>query len=609
MPKIVTFKYNKDNFDEIKNYNFGRNWPVVYVLEDKKEIYIGQTVNAYYRSRQHYENPESYELLDLNGQNYDKVKKYWEKLEQYGYSEEFELETICNQISSNQNLGIPAIIFVLSKKKCEKMAQNIKETSYVSVQESESAIKFFDSNLREFKNCSQYVEMRKVVSRGIGYHHSGLIPKIREVVEFLIKNKLIKIVFATETFAVGLNFPVKTVVITSLKKPTQNGFRFLTTSEYKQMAGRAGRRFLDPFGNVILMLFNPKSKLAYPAWSDINLIVNGNPNSVKSKYVIEPNYVLKNIMNSSYSIVGLKSFKYYKDGVPNRNITCNEKYLKLFDIDKKQREFAKNGIGYKDKNYQKMLSKLTPNEKIEYQEFLKKYDDSFRKTDLELYLELENKIVEFLKDSGYIIKTKSDFDLDLDSDKNTIKNSWKLTQKGLMACNFTEINPIIFMDNIDKIFSNSSVSICVLSMFIDDGIKIRNDEIIIWEEIEPEIIYWENAVKKYEKFIGIFPKWTFYPKNYIAIKEWLENPDMSLDQIAQNYDIDLGLFVKILMKVYQIMNELIPKLDKLNQSDLTKKFSEQKELLSSLCNFEKLSNLGKTEIGRASCRERVSSPV
>lgn len=66
MSKIVTFKYNKDNFDEIKNYNFGRNWPVVYVLEDKKEIYIGQTVNAYYRSKQHYENPERRKLDEIH---------------------------------------------------------------------------------------------------------------------------------------------------------------------------------------------------------------------------------------------------------------------------------------------------------------------------------------------------------------------------------------------------------------------------------------------------------------------------------------------------------------------------------------------------------------
>jgi len=66
MSSIVTFKYKKENFDEIKNFNFGRNWPVVYVMEDKKEIYIGQTVNAYYRSKQHYENPERRKLNEIH---------------------------------------------------------------------------------------------------------------------------------------------------------------------------------------------------------------------------------------------------------------------------------------------------------------------------------------------------------------------------------------------------------------------------------------------------------------------------------------------------------------------------------------------------------------
>jgi DUF2075 family protein/SOS-response transcriptional repressor LexA/DNA replication protein DnaC len=66
MSNIVTFKYSKDSFDKIKNYNFGRNWPVVYLLENKKEAYIGQTVNAYYRSKQHYENPERRKLNEIH---------------------------------------------------------------------------------------------------------------------------------------------------------------------------------------------------------------------------------------------------------------------------------------------------------------------------------------------------------------------------------------------------------------------------------------------------------------------------------------------------------------------------------------------------------------
>ena len=62
MSEIITFPFNKEDFNQIKNYKFGRNWPVVYILENKKEIYIGQTVNAYYRSKQHFENPERSKL-------------------------------------------------------------------------------------------------------------------------------------------------------------------------------------------------------------------------------------------------------------------------------------------------------------------------------------------------------------------------------------------------------------------------------------------------------------------------------------------------------------------------------------------------------------------
>ena len=66
MKNIETFPFNKDNFDQIRNFKFGKNWPVVYVLEDKKEIYIGQTVNVHSRSKQHYENPERAKLKQIH---------------------------------------------------------------------------------------------------------------------------------------------------------------------------------------------------------------------------------------------------------------------------------------------------------------------------------------------------------------------------------------------------------------------------------------------------------------------------------------------------------------------------------------------------------------
>lgn len=514
--------------------------------------------------------PESYSIIDLSDLNYNRVKRYWDKLEEYGYSESFEIETICNIISSNPNLGIPAIIFVLSKKKCEKFAHSI-ESSYIDSSTRAEILKFYDSNLREFRDCVQYNEVRKVIEKGIGYHHSGLVPKIREVIEFLIKNKLIKLVFATETFAVGLNFPVKTVIMTSLEKPTEKGYRFLTPSEYKQMAGRAGRRFLDPFGNVIIMLFNlkPKQKFPYPNWNEITNMVHGQPNRIISNYVVEPNYMLKNITSGLDSLISRNSFKFYNQNIQARNLDIPNKFVKLFEIEKKAIEFAKSGFTLKDKNYSKLFSKLSKEDQKNYQNFLTEYKNMEKKNELELHIELEETIKDFLFINDFICKNSNG------------TTGWDYTEKGKLSCEFSEINPVIFGNHMKHILTDSNKIIPILSMFIDDGIKFKEDEIIKWGEINggEEILYWEEQIKNYSQFILKYPKWTYWPKNYFIIKEWIEFPNITLDQIVQNHEVDLGLFIKILIKMYQVVDELIGKLDKLNLTDLTEKLIKQKELI------------------------------
>lgn len=512
--------------------------------------------------------PESYEILEISESNHNRVKRYWNKLEEYEYSESFEIETICNIISSNPNLGIPAIIFVLSKKKCEQLAQSIKSI-YIDYSTQTEILKFYDSNLKEFKDCKQYQEIRKVISRGIGYHHSGLIPKIREVIEFLIKNKLVKLVFATETFAVGLNFPVKTVVMTSLIKPSERGFRNLTVSEYKQMAGRAGRRFLDPYGNVILMLFNlkPKKRYPYQSWNEISNIVAGKVNNIQSQYIIEPNYILKNITSGLSRQMSINSFKYYNSKQKSRNLECPQKFTKLFEIEKKIIEFAKSGISLKDKNYNKLYSKLSKQEQKDYKDFLSQNAKESELTELESHIKLEESIINFLHSYGFVCIN------------NNNKTGWDITPKGKLSCEFNEINPVIFGEYIEYIMRDSNKIIPILSMFIDDGIKINDDEIIKWEEIEPEIVFWEEQIKNYSKFIFKYPKWTYWPKNYLIVKEWIDNPNITLDEIVIIHNIDLGLFIKILIKMYQIVDELINNLDKLNKSDLAEKLIKNKELL------------------------------
>ena len=93
-----------------------------------------------------------------------------------------------------------------------------------------------------------------LLKRGIGFHHGGLLPILKEVVEILFQEGLLKCLFATETFSMGINMPARTVVFTNARKFDGNDFRWVTAGEYIQMSGRAGRRGLDKRGIVIQMI-------------------------------------------------------------------------------------------------------------------------------------------------------------------------------------------------------------------------------------------------------------------------------------------------------------------------------------------------------------------
>jgi hypothetical protein len=116
-------------------------------------------------------------------------------------------------------------------------------------------------------------------------------------------------------------------------------------------------------------------------------------------------------------------------------------------------------------------------------------------------------------------------------------------------------------------------------MFIDDGISNEEENKVFTDYGEDPNYFSDLAVSKYSKFFNILPKWNFYPENYLVVKTWIENPTMTLDEITIMFDIDMGLMVRILIKMYQIVDELIMKLVKINRTDLTNYLSTKKELL------------------------------
>lgn len=152
----------------------------------------------------------------------------------------------------------PVIVFSFSKNMCESYALQMSNMAFNEDSEKAMVVKVFDSALEmlteEDKKLPQIQNILPLLKRGIGIHHSGLLPILKETIEILFQEGLIKVLFATETFSIGLNMPAKTVVFTSVRKFDGVQQRWVSPSEFVQMSGRAGRRGLDDRGIVIMMI-------------------------------------------------------------------------------------------------------------------------------------------------------------------------------------------------------------------------------------------------------------------------------------------------------------------------------------------------------------------
>lgn len=152
----------------------------------------------------------------------------------------------------------PVIIFSFSKKECEGYALQMSKLDFNTEEEKKLVDEVFKNAIDclsdEDKKLPQVEHVLPLLKRGIGIHHGGLLPILKEVIEILFSEGLIKALFATETFALGLNMPARTVVFTSARKFDGKDYRWISGGEYIQMSGRAGRRGIDERGIVIMIV-------------------------------------------------------------------------------------------------------------------------------------------------------------------------------------------------------------------------------------------------------------------------------------------------------------------------------------------------------------------
>ncbi|GFP91556.1 dead-box ATP-dependent RNA helicase ise2 chloroplastic [Phtheirospermum japonicum] len=147
---------------------------------------------------------------------------------------------------------LPAVWFIFSRKGCDAAVQYLEECTLLDeceITEVELALKRFRVQYPDAvrESCA------KGLLRGVAAHHAGCLPLWKSFIEELFQRGLLKVVFATETLAAGINMPARTAVISSLSKRTESGRTLLNSNELLQMAGRAGRRGIDERGHVVLV--------------------------------------------------------------------------------------------------------------------------------------------------------------------------------------------------------------------------------------------------------------------------------------------------------------------------------------------------------------------
>lgn len=204
---------------------------------------------------------------------------------------------------------LPAMFFVFSRKNCEAYADKVSST-LISASEG-AAIKhmvhFHLSRFPELLMVPQYHTLMALLMKGVAFHHSGMLPVMKEIVELLFSRGLLKILFATETFAVGINMPTKTVIFTNYRKfDGQEGHRMLRTDEYIQMAGRAGRRGKDTRGFVYYLPDRKPETL-----QDVRTMMTGRQQALESRMDFHYDFLLKCLLSGTTGWLGLMKQSYW----------------------------------------------------------------------------------------------------------------------------------------------------------------------------------------------------------------------------------------------------------------------------------------------------------
>lgn len=523
------------------------------------------------------------------------------KIKQVFVRRSFVLNEACKYLVTNKML--PAVCFILSKKQIQQASREIsvplyndegdENTTKMKIKETcEQLLRSKLPNYHEYLHLPEYVEMIELLEKGIAIHHSGVMPILREIVELMFEKGYIQLLFATETFSVGLNMPIKTVLFTDVKKFDGHTRRMFHPHEYIQSAGRAGRRGIDTIGNVIHLpnLYRDVTLLEYKK------MLLGKPQRLVSKFKVSYDLIFNLISsNNAKQIDPMEYIKFCQ-----RSMIQNELETQMHQLSK---EIEQACVKEEQMSEQLTLLKTPPTIFDKYHELTELIETSKNKKQKQYQRELESlkqANIHLTKDIKYydlIEKQRTEIqslqdDLHHTNDfivsqvvtileklkeekfvKIDERENMHVTNKSRFAANLREVPCMVFAEFFDSDYVKKLTTIeyvCLFSCFTDINVnqdyQTLNTPTNYSETFRNSTLYLKESLNKYEDFeistqINTGTEYRIHYDLLNYIDDWckattIEDCKLIIQELEKNKEIFIGDFVKAIIKINNIASEV-----------------------------------------------------
>lgn len=539
-------------------------------IMDSKEIFYDNVYNDWIRTRHHTEKEhEAYQRKVASARHSGQEGAISGKVRPVSFQHQLNS---CITMLHGKNL-LPALVFVLSRKGCEHLASKT-EGDLLDSSEVSKALHIFDFHLRhhkELETLPQYHALRRLLQKGVAFHHSGVLPLLKEIVEILFTKGFIKLLYCTETFAVGINMPTKTVIFTGLSKydDATGGMRLLRTDEYIQMAGRAGRRGKDPMGTVIYL---PEREP--PSVSEMRSMLKGGKPQVQSRMDFHYDFLLKTLQGNNLRWMEILESSYWNK---QHTLTMEAEERNIHSLETKletQKLESATIVELEEKERLEELVKVTTNAKRkEATRLLERWKDCHIgpkwNTALQTY-KLQKDTRQELDASKKMLESMKGFHGNAENWLAVLESAGfisngTLTKKGILATECNESHGILatefYTRELHKNMSGEEL-LTAMACFIDEKetdatpslselnvTKEIKDALYSLDDIAKDIIQLEaeNRICSRESFWKLSTTWIE------PIWRWLDGENIA--QICSDYGLFEGNFVRAVLRIANMADE------------------------------------------------------